>query len=111
MKEKKFEQQQINATVIEVMNSIDIEIGYGHYISAYPLYKCNARVHESNEMFILESYSTYTAAYIKDVGFVYDGLRYAFGYTSTSAQHYRKFKAWLTEHGYEINGECRYYDI
>lgn len=112
MNRKKYAQECTNNIVKNAMNDMQCELAYGgQYVTAHPLYKCNARVHEFGDLYVLESYSTETAVYNRQTHALYDGLRYVYGYTSTSTQHYSKFKQWLKERGYEIAVEFRYYDI
>lgn len=55
------------------------------------LRSCNAKVYETKNWYILQSYET-PVAYIWKHGFeIYDNLRIEYGYTATSAQHIAKF--------------------
>lgn len=53
---------------------------------------CSAVVIETEHYFILQSYLTLVAVIDKATDVLYDVLRYAYGYTSTSAQHISKFE-------------------
>lgn len=55
---------------------------------------------------LLQSYNTIIAAVMHDTGLALDFLRYVYGYTSTSAQHIRKF--FQDYNAQEIN---RYYPV
>ena len=52
---------------------------------------CKAVVVETENYYILQSYRTFVAVISKSTDTLYDVLRYAYGYTSTSAQHISKF--------------------
>lgn len=55
------------------------------------LRSCKAKVYETENWYILQSYDTPIAC-IRKYGFeIYDALRIEYGYTSTSAQHIAKF--------------------
>lgn len=55
------------------------------------LRSCNAKVYETENWYILQSYET-PVAYIWKHGFeIYDNLRIEYGYTATSTQHIAKF--------------------
>ena len=56
------------------------------------LNKCNARVYETENFYILESYSTIVAVIEKATDIFADVLRMVYGYTSTSCQHIAKFR-------------------
>lgn len=52
---------------------------------------CNAKVYETKNWYILQSYET-PVAYIWKHGYeIYDNLRIEYGYSVTSAQHIAKF--------------------
>ena len=55
------------------------------------LRSCSATVWETNDFYVLKSYSTIIALIDKGSDYCYDFLRWAYGYTSTSAQHICKF--------------------
>ena len=52
---------------------------------------CMATVYETSKYYILKSYNTVVAFIIKDKDILVDMLRFAYGYTSTSARHIAKF--------------------
>ena len=56
------------------------------------LNKCNARVYETENFYILESYFTIVAVIEKATDIFADVLRMVYGYTSTSCQHIAKFR-------------------
>lgn len=56
---------------------------------------CNAKIIKTTNFIFLKSYNTIIAVYDKSNDFVYDLLRYVYGYTHTSAQHIRKFCKYL----------------
>lgn len=60
-------------------------------LRASQLRSCSATVLETKDAYILRSYRTIVAILIKETGILYDGLRYVYGYTATSAQHISKF--------------------
>lgn len=53
---------------------------------------CKAVVVETENYYILQSYSTTVAVIDKRTDTLYDVLRYVYGYTATSAQHISKFE-------------------
>ena len=53
---------------------------------------CNARVYDTPDWYLLQSYDTMVAAIRKATGDCYDALRYVYGYTATSASHIAKFR-------------------
>ena len=63
---------------------------------------CTAWVFETDNWYILRTYSTYIAAIRKTTGDCFDALRHVYGYTSTSAQHVAKFR-----HDYGAKTYCR----
>lgn len=70
------------------------------------LRSCNAWVWETENFYILQSYSTFIACIEKSTDTCYDVLRVVYGYTSTSSQHVTKFRQdygagmWGCEHVY-----------
>ena len=56
-----------------------------------PLRTCNARVYETENWYILQSYNTFVCVIWKHGFEIYDVLRVKYGYTATSAQHIAKF--------------------
>lgn len=55
------------------------------------LRSCNARVYETENWYILQSYNTFVCVICKFGFEIYDLLRVNYGYTATSAQHIAKF--------------------
>lgn len=55
------------------------------------LRSCNARVYETENWYILESYRTIVCVISKITHEIYDVLRVKYGYTATSVQHISKF--------------------
>lgn len=56
------------------------------------LRSCRAVVVETENYYILQSYRAKVAVIDKRTDTLYDVLRYAYGYTATSAQHISKFE-------------------
>ena len=67
------------------------------------LYRCSASVLFSDRFILLRSYATPIAIYDCYDNTLYDLLRIAYGYTSTSNQHIHKFLKWLAENNYPVN--------
>ncbi len=90
---KKAIQENINAICLDAIDRFNagMENG-GAYYSYKRLRSCKAWVYEDRDFIWLESYSTIVAFYDKSNGSFYDVLRWAYGYTSTSAQHIAKFR-------------------
>ena len=83
-----------NAIVLNALNALDEtmennDVKYLSDLKFTRLRTCNASVATFSDYIVLVSYNT-MVAFIKD-GVLYDVLRYAYGYTSTSAQHIAKF--------------------
>lgn len=55
------------------------------------LFKCSATVYQTPDFIVLKSYNTIVAFVNRHSGEGFDILRLVYGYTSTSAQHIRKF--------------------
>ncbi len=55
------------------------------------LRSCSAKVYETKNWYILQSYETIVAYIWKHDFTIYDNLRIEYGYTATSAQHIAKF--------------------
>ena len=64
------------------------------------LFHCPAETIETDNYYILRSYNTFIAAYSKKFKVFVDVLRYEYGYTSTSNQHYSKFKSFINSKEY-----------
>lgn len=60
-------------------------------VAIHPLNYCKAEVIETEHYYALRSYNTIIAYVTKTGGMCYDVLRYVYGYTATSAQHFSKF--------------------
>lgn len=90
-KEARKVQERINSEVIRFMQANNDEI-YSHKAKPTQLRRCSADVYETENMYVLRSYSTIIAVIDKTTDTLYDFLRYVYGYTATSAQHIAKFK-------------------
>lgn len=86
---KKSEQMKMNDEVLEAYADTNKLLREYNAWSVKPLRSCSATVYNVQGVKILRSYDTIVAA-IYD-GVCYDFLRYAYGYTPTSAQHISKF--------------------
>lgn len=78
----------VNAIVLCVIDNINLD---GDPIFVRSLRSCKARVGETKHWYILQSYGTVVAAIDKQSGYLYDFLRYVYGYSAISAQHISKF--------------------
>ena len=74
-----------------VKTIFDMDWDNAKILRVSPLRECSATVLETKDAYILRSYRTIVAILIKETGILYDGLRYVYGYTATSAQHISKF--------------------
>lgn len=63
-----------------------------HILSVKRFRRCNAYVYETENYYILKSYSSFVAFLRKADCECFDILRNVYGYTATSAQHIAKFK-------------------
>ena len=90
----KNEQLIINAIVKQVFDNLPF---MGMSLDGIRLYHCTASVYYVGRYVILKSYNNIIAVYDGERGILYDGLRYVYGYTATSAQHISKFKRFLPE--------------
>lgn len=101
---KQAEMNVLCADMAEFCDSVEA------YFTGKPerLYNCQAWVYRYGNRFFLRSYNTFIAAYDPAEETVFDFLRYAYGYTATSAQHIGKFKKWLAENGFRIIQLCTY---
>ena len=61
------------------------------------LYSCKAWMYETQNFIVLRSYNTFIACYDKKCKSFSDVLRHEYGYTSTSNQHYFKFKNYINQ--------------
>ena len=86
-----------NAASIKVFNAAMQEYRNtpNNQIIEKRLYSCKAWVYETPQYFILRSYNTFIACYDKTHKTFCDVLRHEYGYTSTSNQHYSKFKNYI----------------
>lgn len=84
-------QERINSEVIRFMLANNDEI-YGPKAKPTQLRRCTADVYETDNLYVLRSYSTIVAVIDKTTDTLYDFLRFVYGYTATSAQHIAKFK-------------------
>ena len=88
---KKSEQKLINERCMIAYNNAIEEMKNEGMIYAERLRSCSAIVFETDNYYILQSYSTIVAVIDKSFDTLYDVLRVVYGYTSTSAQHIAKF--------------------
>ena len=79
-----------NLKVEEAMKKLHNEMPTWRYCGR--LRTCNARIYETINFFVLESYNTIVACIDKKDFVCYDFLRKVYGYTNTSAQHIAKFR-------------------
>lgn len=86
---QKMKQQIINNAVCLAFN--DFEKQNDGLVNMGRLRSCNATVYENERYIVLISYTTTVAFIDKREQKAYDILRLIYGYTSTSAQHIRKF--------------------
>ena len=98
-KVKKQEQEVINYVSKNLydmaLNELTDEYGFTLpeiCLNAKRLNKCQAWVYETENFYILESYSTIVAVIEKATDIFADVLRKVYGYTSTSCQHIAKFR-------------------
>lgn len=87
---KKEEQKEINEKVFAeyraFLNDENAKVPHRK------LRHCSAEVFETKNYYVLRSYNTIVACINKRTNILYDFLRYAYGYTATSAQHIAKFR-------------------
>lgn len=76
-------------SMIEFFNEYFRSSSYG---AAKRLRNCQAIVYTSDRFYVLQSYNTIVAFIDRETDTLYDVLRFVYGYTSTSAQHIRKFE-------------------
>lgn len=89
----KNEQLIVNAIVKGIFDSLPSVFG----VTPIRLFHCSACVYFTGRYTLLKSYSTIIAVYDGERDILYDGLRYVYGYTATSAQHISKFKKFLPD--------------
>lgn len=87
----KAEQIRTNNEVKEVYKDLIACIDHFGSKKVGRLRSCNAVVYKTNGYTYLESYGTKIACIGDADNTTYDFLRYAYGYTATSAQHITKF--------------------
>lgn len=89
---KKAEQAIINQKVVDEYNKVMGEWNDVKFLTHVSrLRTCQAQVYRTPTHLILLSYRTVVCAINLITGDTYDFLRYAYGYTATSAQHIAKF--------------------
>lgn len=76
-------------SMVEFFNEYFRSSSYG---TAKRLRTCTATVYTSDRFYVLQSYNTIVAFIDRETDTLYDVLRFVYGYTSTSAQHIRKFE-------------------
>lgn len=90
---KKVLQQNINAVCLREFNkAFDEAIDDAKVVrkTKKRLRNCTAWVYETENYFLLKSFSTYIACIDKHDRVLYDVLRYEYEYTNTSAMHISK---------------------
>lgn len=116
---KKYEQELVNSEVLEAIDRFNKLVDSGKTDSTpwKQLRSCTASVcyivdNETGEIlyFVLRSYNTIVAFIEVNTDTLYDFLRYAYGYTATSAQHIAKFDRDYCFCGYGCKFLKRYYD-
>lgn len=109
-KEARKVQERINSEVIRFMQANNYEI-YSLKAKPTQLRRCSADVYETDNLYVLRSYSTIVAVIDKTTDTLYDFLRYVYGYTATSAQHIAKFKHDYGASKFGTAHEWHYYPI
>lgn len=61
------------------------------FVKIKRLRQCSATVFETENYYFLKSFDTIVAFINKNTGYIFDILRYVYGYTSVSNQHIAKF--------------------
>lgn len=90
---KKAIQENINSICLDAIERFNDSMENGGVYDSYKrLRSCTAWVYENRDYIWLRSYNTIVAFYDKSNGSFYDVLRWAYCYTSTSAQHIAKFR-------------------
>lgn len=87
---KKDQQVVMNEYVLQNYSIMMDEFNENWYNSVQ-LRSCQACVYETENYFVLKSYSTIVAFIDKNNGQKFDILHKVYGYTSTSTQHIAKF--------------------
>ena len=88
---KKSEQKLINERCMVAYDNAIEEMENEGIIDVKRLRSCSAVVIETDNYYILRSYSTIIAVIDKTFDTLYDVLRVVYGYTNTSRQHIAKF--------------------
>lgn len=99
----------INTICVENYREALSEITSG--CNAKTLRSCKAKVIETVNYYILVSYETVVAVIDKLSDTLYDVLRYAYGYTSTSNQHIAKFEKDYSKGNWECEMRLTYRDL
>lgn len=89
---KKTEQKEINSLCELAFENAMNEMHDEPFDVAIQLRSCKAYVYETNNYYVLRSYSSVVAVINKGTDVCYDVLRMVYGYTATSAQHIAKFR-------------------
>lgn len=90
---RKSEQADINSICKNEFNrAIDEYVPVQGRLISKRLRSCTAWVYETENYYILQSYSTLVACINKTTDTLFDVLRTKYGYTATSAQHISKFE-------------------
>ena len=88
-KQEKEKQVQMNHQIEEAIERFNKDDSYRMWIKQ--LRNCNAVVYGQGQYIVLRSYNTIVAFIDTETDTLYDILRWAYGYTATSAQHIAKF--------------------
>lgn len=91
MRLSKKAQIEDNKEVLAAVERFSDELNYCSISVGKRLRTCQAYVYETPSFYVLRSYNTVVAIIEKKTDTCYDFLRGVYGYTSTSAQHIRKF--------------------
>lgn len=91
---KKEEQKNINILTLAIIEDVNNELEkvYSNGKTFKRLRTCTAYTIETENFIVLKSYATIIAVKDKRTNTFFDFLRYVYGYTSTSAQHFAKFR-------------------
>ena len=93
---KKDQQVSMNEFVMQNYNRMMDEFIEKKSYDGVQLRSCKACVYETENFFVMRSYESIVAFIDKFTGQKFDVLRWAYGYTATSAQHIAKF---LSDYG------------
>ena len=107
---KKEEQKKINEMCMDIFERAYNELpqiahsylndSHLKKAGAKRLCSCTAWVWETENFYVLQSYSTFIACIEKSTDTCYDVLRLVYGYTATSASHVSKFRKSSSFGGY-----------